>query len=327
MKLKSFNRFSAYARAESHLVQRTYFGAIVTVLGVILAIVLFANELREYTTPFSIQTMSVDTSRAHYIRMNFNFTYPSMPCQVLSLDATDMSGEKSGDSGHAANGEIHKVRLNEAGEKIGLGEYIPPRRWGFMMGKPRQQEVMEVNQAMDAHEGCNIFGWLDLQRVAGNFRVSVHVEDFFALTRLQADTTGINSSHIIHRVSFGPTFPGQVNPLDGAERILDKESGTFKYFLKVVPTEYQWSAGTRTTTNQYSVTEYDTVVHKGEMQMPSVWFSYDISPISVTISEIRKSFAHLLVRFCAVVGGVFAVTGMFDRWVHRIVTAIFSASS
>ncbi len=71
----------------------------------------------------------------------------------------------------------------------------------------------------------------------------------------------------------------------------------------------QWSAGTRTTTNQYSVTEYDTVVHKGEMQMPSVWFSYDISPISVTISEIRKSFAHLLVRFCAVVGGVFAVTG------------------
>lgn len=69
------------------------------------------------------------------------------------------------------------------------------------------------------------------------------------------------------------------------------------------------SAGTRTKTNQYSVTEYDTVVHKGEMQMPSVWFSYDISPISVTISETRKSFAHLLTRFCAVVGGVFAVTG------------------
>lgn len=44
---------------------------------------------------------------------------------------------------------------------------------------------MEVNQAMDAHEGCNIFGWLDLQRVAGNFRVSVHVDDFFALTRVR----------------------------------------------------------------------------------------------------------------------------------------------
>lgn len=44
-----------------------------------------------------------------------------------------------------------------------------------------------MNQAMDAHEGCNIFGWLDLQRVAGNFRVSVHVDDFFALTRVRQD--------------------------------------------------------------------------------------------------------------------------------------------
>ena len=42
-----------------------------------------------------------------------------------------------------------------------------------------------MNQAMDAHEGCNIFGWLDLQRVAGNFRVSVHISDFFALTRVR----------------------------------------------------------------------------------------------------------------------------------------------
>lgn len=33
--------------------------------------------------------------------------------------------------------------------------------------------------------------------------------------QLRADTTGINSSHIIHRVSFGPMYPGQVNPLDG----------------------------------------------------------------------------------------------------------------
>lgn len=73
--------------------------------------------------------------------------------------------------------------------------------------------------------------------------------------------------------------------------------------------EWQLHAGKTTKTNQYSVTEYDTIVHKGEMQMPAVMFMYDMSPISVTITETRKSFAHLLVRFCAVVGGVFAVTG------------------
>lgn len=36
-------------------------------------------------------------------------------------------------------------------------------------------------------------------------------------TQLPSDTTGINSSHVIHKLSFGGSeFPGQVNPLDGA---------------------------------------------------------------------------------------------------------------
>ncbi len=57
---------------------------------------------------------------------------------VLSLDASDASGEHSASGGFASNGEIHKVRLNTQGEKIGLGEYIPPRRYGFQLGGPRQ---------------------------------------------------------------------------------------------------------------------------------------------------------------------------------------------
>ncbi len=36
-------------------------------------------------------------------------------------------------------------------------------------------------------------------------------------TQLPSDTTGINSSHVVHKLSFGGSeFPGQVNPLDGA---------------------------------------------------------------------------------------------------------------
>ena len=35
-------------------------------------------------------------------------------------------------------------------------------------------------------------------------------------TQLPSDTTGINSSHVVHKLSFGSSeFPGQVNPLDG----------------------------------------------------------------------------------------------------------------
>lgn len=74
-------------------------------------------------------------------------------------------------------------------------------------------------------------------------------------------------SHIIHKMSFGPPYPGQVNPLDGEyvplfsstfnfgkcearhtcvlagyQRVSDVDTGTFKYFIKIVPTEYlSWS--------------------------------------------------------------------------------------
>lgn len=46
-----------------------------------------------------------------------------------------------------------------------------------------------------------------------------------------------NMSHIIHKVSFGPEYPGQVNPLDGFKRVngLDDTPHAYKYFLKVRP--------------------------------------------------------------------------------------------
>lgn len=53
----------------------------------------------------------------------------------------------------------------------------------------------------------------------------------------------LNISHVIHHVSFGPHYPGLVNPLDGFVRTVGKIPQTFKYFLKVVPTEFYSRTG------------------------------------------------------------------------------------
>lgn len=44
-----------------------------------------------------------------------------------------------------------------------------------------------------------------------------------------------NMSHVIHKVAFGPEFPGQVNPLDGFNRVAREGEAlrAYKYFLKV----------------------------------------------------------------------------------------------
>jgi len=45
------------------------------------------------------------------------------------------------------------------------------------------------------------------------------------------------------------------------------------------------------------------------MSLPAIWLMYDLSPIHVRVEAKRRSFLHLLVRFCAVCGGGFAMTG------------------
>ena len=57
---------------------------------------------------------------------------------VLSLDAADSTGEHAAHGSFASNGEIHKIRLSPEGQRIGLGEYIPPQRYGFMLQRPRE---------------------------------------------------------------------------------------------------------------------------------------------------------------------------------------------
>lgn len=70
---------------------------------------------------------------------------------VLSLDAADTTGEHAAHSSFASNGEIHKIRLSAEGQRIGLGEYIPPQRYGFMLSRPRQvPESLHPNCAQNS---------------------------------------------------------------------------------------------------------------------------------------------------------------------------------
>ena len=56
--------------------------------------------------------------------------------------------------------------------------------------------------------------------------------------------------------------------------------------------------------------------------VPPQYFLYDMTPIMMTIRETRPGLLRLLVRLCAVVGGVFAVTGFWDKAIHGLVSAL-----
>ena len=54
-----------------------------------------------------------------------------------------------------------------------------------------------------------------------------------------------------------------------------------------------------------------------ELAASGVFVFYDLSPIMCTYTESRQSFATFLTSVCAIVGGVFTVAGIVDKFVYH----------
>ncbi|EPS71314.1 hypothetical protein M569_03444, partial [Genlisea aurea] len=330
----------AFPRTEDHLLRKTKSGALVSIVGLVVIATLFVHELTYYLTTYTVHQMSVDLKRGETLPIHINMTFPSLPCDVLSVDAIDMSGKHEVD----LDTNIWKLRLNKDGHIIGteyLSDLVEKEHTDhghdhdkehheesehktnfFSLDSKAEEMVKKVKHALDTGEGCRVFGVLEVQRVAGNFHISVHGLNIIVAQKIFDGSAHVNVSHVIHDLGFGPKYPGIHNPLDDTVRILHETSGTFKYYIKIVPTEYKYISKEVLPTNQFSVTEYFSPMDKDSRSWPAVFFLYDLSPITVTIREERRSFRHFITRLCAVLGGTFALTGMLDKWMHRLIGAM-----
>ncbi len=172
-------------------------------------------------------------------------------------------------------------------------------------------------------EGCQIYGYLEVNRVGGSFHIGpgrsfsinhVHVHDVQPFS-----STDFNLTHTIRHLSFGRHVEGrEAPPLDSVVGFADRGATMFQYYLKVVPTTYSRADGSVFLTNQYSVTRHQKVVSamSGETGMPGVFFSYELAPFMVKYSEKEKSFGHFATGLCAIIGGVFTVAGILDKMVY-----------
>jgi len=174
-------------------------------------------------------------------------------------------------------------------------------------------------------EGCQVYGYLLVNKVAGNFHFApgksfqqhhMHVHDLQPFRNMK-----YNMSHTVYRLSFGREFPGVVNPLDGITKVSEKEkdgAGMYQYFIKIVPTIYEPLSGNALNTNQFSVTEhFKQLGGESAHGLPGVFFMYELSPIMVHFREQRKSFAHFITGVCAIIGGVFTVAGIIDSFIYQ----------
>lgn len=169
-------------------------------------------------------------------------------------------------------------------------------------------------------------GFITVRKVAGNFHVAAGqafgmADGHLAYQLSPQDFATFNASHTIHSISFGPKYRGLVAPLDGTRVIHTRGLLQHQYHIKAVPTLVEPLYGSIIDTHQFTATDFvnapDTM--NGAMVQPGVWFRYDFSPIMVRLVETRDSFLTFLVSVCAILGGVFTLSGLVDQVVFRAI--------
>ncbi|KAL6043020.1 Endoplasmic reticulum-Golgi intermediate compartment protein 3 [Balamuthia mandrillaris] len=356
-KLKNFD---AYPKTLEDFRVRTFSGAAVSIISGLIIAWLFISELSLYLAVDVSPQLYVDVSRGEKLQINLDITFPKLACSYLSVDAMDVSGEHQLDVDHniykrrlTETGKPLSVAKEDLATKTsvivrpddycgscyGAGstpnqccntcdevrEAYRKKGWAFSNADAIEQCKQEgFTEALEAQkgEGCQVYGHLLVNKVAGNFHFApglsfqsqnMHVHDLQPFKTM----SNFNVSHHINRISFGKDFPGIINPLDGVSKSLAEGSGMYQYFVKIVPTIYESLDGSTINTNQFSVTEHFRPFENANAGLPGVFIMYDLSPIMVKFTETQKSFAHFLTGVCAIIGGVFTVAGIIDSLIYN----------
>lgn len=368
----SLTSFDIFPKTLEDYRVRTYAGAFVSVVSVVIIILLVISEISIYMNNITDTSVFVDTARDEKIRINVDITFPRLPCDYLSLDAVDISGDAQLDVFH----HIYKKRLSASGAPIRVEKSAlnPPKSEEPEMVVPTNMhgcascygaetpekkccntcdDVREayrlkgwafgemsaiaqcVNEGFEAkfeavkNEGCQVYGYLMVSKVAGNFHIApgksfqghhAHVHDL----QIFGKDAQWDMSHTITQLSFGDNYPGIVNPLDGVRKTAESGgSMLYQYFVKVVPTQYEEQNGAVIDTNQFSVTEYaKNLGGSTDHGLPGVFFLYELSPIKVKYQEQSHSLASFLTGLCAIIGGVYTVSGLLDSLIYTSMKSI-----
>ncbi|ESO12742.1 hypothetical protein HELRODRAFT_105492 [Helobdella robusta] len=365
----NLRKFDAYPKTLDDFRIKTCAGAAITIISGVIMTLLFWSEFIFFMTNEIQPELFVDVSKGQKLKINLNITFHHIGCSFLTIDAMDVSGEQQIDVDHniyKLRIDNKGFFIDDSPQKEGLNtvstvapldpnrcescygaetvdikccntcddvrEAYRRRGWAFSIDLDIEQckrDHMKIKIKQQLSEGCIVFGYLEVNKVAGNFHMApgvsfsqnhMHVHDMQAI-----GTTSFNTSHTVNHLSFGEDYPGQNNPLDGSVLTAHQLSTMFHYYVKVVPTTYSKLNGETIYTNQYSVTKHTKIYTTGffgDSGLPGIFFTYELSPMMVKYTEKRRSFTHFLTGVCAIVGGVFTVAGLFDSLLYHSSRAI-----
>ncbi|GAM82685.1 hypothetical protein ANO11243_006670 [Dothideomycetidae sp. 11243] len=107
-----FTRLDAFTKTVEDARVRTTSGGVVTLVSLIVIVYLFIGEWSDYRRVVVHPELVVDKGRGEKMEIHMNITFPRIPCELLTLDVMDVSGEIQEGVVHG----VHKVRLSPESE-------------------------------------------------------------------------------------------------------------------------------------------------------------------------------------------------------------------
>mmetsp|Transcript_36992 Transcript_36992/g.80847 ORF Transcript_36992/g.80847 Transcript_36992/m.80847 type:complete len:369 (+) Transcript_36992:40-1146(+) len=344
-------QFDVFAKLHDEYKVKTSSGGFLSVGAMMLMAFLFVAELNTFLTVEVVDHILVDTTLAKKLPIGLNITFPHLRCDEVSVDTVDAVGENQVN----IQGRLHKVNLGltgqqsegdhqaKAGECMSCMEAADDDhkccntcqalKDAYADAKLSYYHILDTAEQCRDAVGCQVHGDVSVNKVGGNVHVALgkstikdgkHVHEF----NIKDVEDGFNTSHSIHRLTFGEPAPGVESPLEGTSRVVLKGAGMFHYYVKLVPTLYVKADGTKTYSNQYAVTQTakNVMVKQGELTgLPGVFFVYEFNPFLIQKEEREVAFTSFLTSVSAIIGGTFTISRLVDTVIFSSMCAMMGA--
>ncbi|OTF81724.1 ERGIC-like protein [Euroglyphus maynei] len=145
-------------------------------------------------------------------------------------------------------------------------------------------------------DSCRLYGTLIVNKVSGNFHIAA-----------------------------GKYLPLPIGHAHLSLIDYEKYYHLYQYYLKVVLTNVN-TFSYNGETYQYSVTERDLIVNHemGLHGVPGIYFKYEIEGLKIDVIENSIPIWKFLVRLCAIIGGIFELSIMFNQLITNWIDLIDS---
>lgn len=246
------------AKTKANYTSTTARGGQWTLAIIILCTCLTFTELRTWSSGTETHHFSVERGVGHELQLNLDIVV-AMQCRDLHVNVQDAAMDRimagalltKEDTNFEIWMDPSKAR-KQKGQKIYHSLHSTDRarkkaeeedsHVGHILGHMRENKGKSFPKSprigrQMAIDACRIYGSLEGNKVQGDFHITARGHGYMELgLQTHLDHSTFNFSHLVNELSFGPRYPGILNPLDKTSDYTPLNFMRYQYFLSVVPT-------------------------------------------------------------------------------------------